>query len=51
MKKAGKTLNKKGELVIVWECEYCGNRSIYKERIKKCESLCSHKEKFKGGDL
>ena len=31
------TLNEKGNYTNVFECEVCGNRSRYEDRIIKCE--------------
>ena len=41
-RKAGKTINSKGKLIQVWECESCGERSISKARIIEHEK--NHEE-------
>lgn len=51
MKLAGSTIGQKGDLIPVFECEFCGMRSVDKEEIKRCESRCYHNEEAIAGCL
>lgn len=48
---AGKTVSDKGEMINVYECDFCELRGLDSEKMLAHEKLCYHKEEYGTGDL
>ena len=51
MKQLGNTFDLGSTLVPVFECDWCGARSIIEKRIHDCEVQHHHQEEFAAGIL
>ena len=47
----GKTINKHGDIIPVYECEYCSKRYTTLEEYKRCGITCNHYEEASLGIL